>query len=44
MQLTEQLNEFNYRKLDFEELFDDRQSNMTLMVKIVKKEVIDIAE
>ena len=43
-QLVENLWDFKYNKLDFDELKDEKQNEIGRMVKIVKKEVIDIAD
>ena len=44
VQLVESLDEFKLHKMFFKDLYDDKQSNINLMVKIVKNEVIDIAD
>ena len=44
IELTQNLNEFSILKLEFDEMFDDRNQATNTMIKIVKKEVLDIAD
>lgn len=44
VQLTLNLNVFSVIKMEFDDLFDDRSHATSIMVKIVKKEVLDIAD